>query len=156
MLCHSSHKLAYNADEVFARERFRYIVVGALPLGPEPVAFAVLGTDQDDRNIRISRVPFQFAARLEAVALGHDHIHQDEGRPLHLDHLLDPQRIVDRDREVSTFIQNGLDQPDFRWRIVDNQNLFQADKPLRKKILRNTRAIAQPSWCIGGGSDRKI
>lgn len=68
----------------------------------------------------------EFAASLKAVALRHNHVQQDQVWALHVDHLLQPRRVMDGDGDESGAVQNRLHQPDFGWRIVDNQNLGQS------------------------------
>src|SRR6266481_1684457 len=111
--CLFPHQPADRAQKLFVGKRLHHVTVCALLLGPELVTLSVFGTDHRHRNSRKLSVALQFTARLKAVTLGHDHVHQDKVRPFHGDRLLQARRIVNRDRHVAGLIQHVLHQPDF-------------------------------------------
>src|SRR5436309_9424656 len=120
-----SNKLLHCGQKLFTGEGLGYVSIRTLLLGPEFVTVTVLGADQHHRNPRIFSMSLELTAGLKAVALGHDHVHQNQAGTLHVNHLLNAHGIVYGYARISTTVQNRLHQPDFRRRIVNNENLLQ-------------------------------
>ena len=84
---------ALQAMQQLAREKNHQVLepshlLSALLNQPEGIVPSTL------QHMNIALPPLK--RELEAVLPGHDHIHEDEVGPLHVDHLLDAHRIMGR------------------------------------------------------------
>ena len=124
-------------------ERLDHVSIGALLLRPEYIALRTLGTHEHYRDPSEFLVALQFAAGLEAVAAGHDHIHQDQIRPLDFHRLLQTQRIIDGDRPVAGFAKHRHHPSDLGLRVIHDQYLRQSAS-LRRWLSAVRNAIGEP------------
>jgi hypothetical protein len=75
-------------------------------------------------------VAFQFTAHLKAVFSRHHHIEENHVRPLGKNHLFDSRGIMQPHGIIAFAFQQPVHQPDFRRRIVDDENFFQQGQHL--------------------------
>src|ERR1700686_3242622 len=85
----ASGKPPYFTQEIDRRKRLRNVSVGALLLGPEAVTRRRFSAHDNDRNALIRLRVFERPADLEAIALRHDDVEQDEAGTLGIDGLFD-------------------------------------------------------------------
>src|SRR5574341_493736 len=122
----------------FGEELFGLEGLGEIFGDPEDVDelaanLVALGRYEDDRSVLEFRVVLEGLADLEAVHLGHDEVHEDEGGPLRLRHGDALFSVRGEHHLVTLGRQDHLDQPLNGRAVVYVEDLFPCHRSPRRR-----------------------
>src|SRR5208283_3254632 len=124
----------YCSQQFFPRKGLRYVAIRTLLLAPVFVTRGVLRGHQNDRDRVELGAALQLPANLKSISLRHDHVQQNHARPLRGDGFFHALRVIQAHRPIALRLQQSLDQPHLRRRIIDNQYFF-LHEPLPRIVL---------------------